>query len=118
MISWMVTMTVPEFEELVGDALDGIPADLGAAMENVAVVVDDDSPPGRLLGLYQGVPLTRRGGNYSASMPDRITIYMATICRSCRTRQEVVDLVRKTVIHEVGHHFGIDDDRLKELGWA
>ena len=58
MISWMVTMTVPEFEELVRDALDGIPADLGAAMENVAVVVDDDSPPGRLLGLYQGVPLT------------------------------------------------------------
>ena len=118
MISWMVTMTVPEFEELVGDALDGIPADLGAAMENVAVVVDDDSPPGRLLGLYQGVPLTRRGSNYSAPMPDRITIYMATICRACRTRQEVVDLVRKTVIHEVGHHFGIDDDRLKELGWA
>ena len=59
-----------------------------------------------------------RGSNYSASMPDRITIYMATICRACRTRQEVVDLVRKTVIHEVGHHFGIDDDRLKELGWA
>jgi predicted Zn-dependent protease with MMP-like domain len=118
MISWMVTMSVPEFEELVRDALDGIPADLGAAMENVAVVVDDDSPPGRLLGLYQGVPLTRRGSNYSASMPDRITIYMATICRACRTRQEVVDLVRKTVIHEVGHHFGIDDDRLKELGWA
>ena len=109
---------VPEFEELVRDALDGIPADLGAAMENVAVVVDDDSPPGRLLGLYQGVPLTGRGSSYSASMPDRITIYMATICRACRTRQEVVDLVRKTVIHEVGHHFGIDDDRLKELGWA
>ena len=59
-----------------------------------------------------------RGQHYSASMPDRITIYMATICRACRTRQEVVDLVRKTVIHEVGHHFGIDDDRLKELGWA
>ena len=118
MISWMVPMMVPEFEELVRDALDGIPADLGAAMENVAVVVDDDSPPGRLLGLYQGVPLTWRGSSYSASMPDRITIYMATICRACRTRQEVVDLVRKTVIHEVGHHFGIDDDRLKELGWA
>jgi len=114
----MVTMTVGEFEELVANALDGIPADLGAAMENVAVVVDDASPSGQLLGLYQGIPLTRRGVSYSASMPDRITIYMATICRVCQTRQEVVDLVRKTVVHEVGHHFGIDDKRLNELGWA
>ena len=114
----MVTMTVEEFEELVANALDGIPADLGAAMENVAVVVDDASPPGQLLGLYQGIPLTRRGVSYSASMPDRITIYMATICRACQTRQEGVDLVRKTGIHEGGHHFGIDDKRLNELGWA
>jgi predicted Zn-dependent protease with MMP-like domain len=114
----MVTMTVEEFEDLVANALDGIPAGLGAAMENVAVVVDDASPSGQLLGLYQGIPLTRRGASYSASVPDRITIYMATICRACQTRQEVADLVRKTVIHEVGHHFGIDDERLNELGWA
>jgi predicted Zn-dependent protease with MMP-like domain len=111
-------MTIERFEELVADALDGIPQHLGEAMENVAVVVDDSSPPGRLLGLYEGVPLTQRGAHYSAATPDRITIYKATICASCSTEPEVVALVRKTVIHEVGHHFGIDDDRLKELGWG
>ncbi|MCU1494052.1 MAG: hypothetical protein JWO62_1816 [Acidimicrobiaceae bacterium] len=118
MISDMVAMSLEEFEVLVADALDGLPVDLGATMENVAVVVDDLSPPGRLLGLYQGVPLTLRGDHYSASMPDRITIYMATICAACQSKQEVRELVRRTVIHEVAHHFGIDDDRLKELGWA
>ena len=114
----MITMTLGQFEALVADALDGIPAELGDAMENVAVIVDDRSPAGPLYGLYEGVPLTRRGNHYSASVPDRITIYMATICGSCRTTSEVVGLVRKTVIHEVGHHFGIDDRRLEELGWA
>jgi predicted Zn-dependent protease with MMP-like domain len=118
MMSAVITMPAEEFEQLVADALDGIPAGLGASMENVAVVVDDVSPAGRLFGLYQGVPLTSRGNHYSATAPDRITIYMATICGACRSTQEVVDLVRKTVIHEVGHHFGIDDQRLKELGWA
>jgi predicted Zn-dependent protease with MMP-like domain len=118
MIVGMVTMSVEQFEELVANALDGIPAELGAAMENVAVMVDADSPPGRLLGLYQGVPLTSRGTHYSATTPDRITIFMATICRACRTPQEVVDMVRRVVIHEVGHHFGIGDKRLEELGWG
>jgi predicted Zn-dependent protease with MMP-like domain len=117
MILTVVTMEIDQFEELVTRALDGIPADLRASMENVAVVVDDLSPPGPLLGLYEGVPLTKRG-NYSASMPDRITIYMATICGSCDSTEDVVALVRKTVVHEVGHHFGIDDQRLEELGWA
>ncbi len=114
----MVTMSIEQFEVLVTDALDGIPAGLGASMENVAIVVDDLSPPGPLLGLYEGIPLTQRGNSYSASVPDRITIYMATICGSCQTTQEVVERVRKTVIHEIGHHFGIDDQRLEELGWA
>ncbi len=111
-------MAVERFEELVASALDGIPAELGTAMDNVAVVVDDLSPPGRLLGLYEGVPLTRRGAHYSAATPDRITIYMAAICVRCETGHDVVELVRRTVIHEVAHHFGIDDKRLKELGWA
>jgi predicted Zn-dependent protease with MMP-like domain len=111
-------MSVEQFEELVSDALDGIPAELRAAMENVAVLVDELSPPGGLFGLYEGVPLTRRGNNYSASMPDRITIFMATICGACQSAQEVVELVRKTVVHEVGHHFGIGEERLKDLGWA
>ena len=111
-------MTSEQFARLVADALDAIPPDLGSAMENVAVVVDDQSPPGRLLGLYEGIPLTDRGDHYFAAAPDRITIYMASICRSSDTIEEVLDVVRKTVIHEVGHHFGIDDRRLKELGWA
>jgi len=114
----MVDISVEQFEELVAAALDGIPADLGAAMDNVAVMVDSDSPPGRLLGLYQGVPLTSRGSHYSATTPDRITIYMAAICRSCQTESEVVEAVRRVVIHEIGHHFGIDDRRLEELGWG
>ncbi len=114
----MVTLTVAEFRGLVADALDGIPPKLGSAMENVAVLVDDTSPPGRLFGLYQGIPLTERGAHYSAVAPDRITIFMATICRACRSEQEVVALVRKTVVHEVAHHFGIDDAHLKEWGWG
>jgi predicted Zn-dependent protease with MMP-like domain len=81
-------------------------------------MVDSVSPPGRLFGLYEGVPLTKRGNSYSAAMPDRITIYMATICGVCHTEQDIVNQVRKTVIHEVGHHFGISDHRLGELGWA
>jgi predicted Zn-dependent protease with MMP-like domain len=117
MISDMVIMSVEDFESLVADALDQIPASLRAAMENVAVMVDEASPPGRLLGLYQGVPLTKRAG-YSAAMPDRITIYMATICAAGQTTADVVALVRKTVIHEVAHHFGISDPRLDELGRA
>jgi predicted Zn-dependent protease with MMP-like domain len=114
----MVTVSVEDFEDLVTRALDAIPERLRASMDNVAVVVDDQSPPGRLLGLYEGVPLTSRGNHYTASSPDRITIYMATICGVCQTQADVVAMVRKTVIHEVGHHFGIDDRRLEELGWA
>ena len=117
MILDMVTVSVEEFEELVANALDAIPSDLGAAMENVAVLVDSTSPPGGLLGLYQGIPLTERGMNYSAAMPDRITIYHQAICAICSSEQQVVEEVRRTVIHEIGHHFGIDDDRLHELGW-
>jgi predicted Zn-dependent protease with MMP-like domain len=118
MMSAVVTMSVEEFEQLVSDALEGIPSRLRRHMENVAVVVDDTSPPGSLLGLYEGIPLTRRANHYTAAVPDRITIYMATICHSCRTPAEVVETVRKTVVHEVGHHFGIDDRRLRELGWG
>jgi predicted Zn-dependent protease with MMP-like domain len=118
MMSIVVSVSVDEFEQLVSDALDGIPPDLRRHMENVAVIVDETSPPGPLLGLYEGVPLTRRGNHYTATVPDRITIYMSTICQRSRTTAEVVETVRTTVIHEVGHHFGIDDRRLKELGWG
>ena len=73
-------------------------------------------PPG-LLGLYEGVPLTSRGSFYAGALPDRITIYQQAICAICDTEEQVADQVRRTVIHEVGHHFGITDARLRELGW-
>jgi len=88
-------------------------------MENVAVVVEDRAQGRPLFGLYEGVPLTKRGPqSYSGVMPDRITLYQGAICDVCTTEAEVLSQVRKTVIHEVAHHFGISDPRLEELGWA
>jgi predicted Zn-dependent protease with MMP-like domain len=113
----MVEVGRERFEELVADALDGIPPELASYMDNVAVFVEDGRLGG-LLGLYSGIPLTRRDSSYTGVMPDRITIYRRPICSICRTEDEVVRQVRVTVVHEVAHHFGIDDDRLRELGWA
>ena len=107
------------FEALVAEALDGIPPELGARMDNVAVFVEDRPRHAGLLGLYQGVPLTARDAGYAGMvMPDRITIYRLPICAICATEGDVVRQVRVTVVHEVAHHFGIDDNRLAELGWA
>jgi len=105
------------FEEMVADALDALPKELGALMANVAVTVEHRPGPPGLLGLYEGVPLTSRTTQYAGVLPDRITIYRLAICSICRTEGEVAGQVRRTVIHEVAHHFGIDDDRLAELGW-
>ena len=113
----MVLVEPERFEQMVGEALDGLPPELGRMMRNVAVTVDQESAATGLLGLYQGVPLTARTSHYSAVLPDRITIFRHAICAICRTEDEVVEQVRRTVIHEVGHHFGIGDDRLHELGW-
>ena len=87
------------------------------ADRNVAVTVEHGPGPPGLLGLYQGIPLTSRTSQYAGVLPDRITIYRQAICAICRTEQEVADQVRRTVIHEIAHHFGIDDHRLSELGW-
>ncbi len=123
------------FEALVADALDSIPPELAVSMENVAVVVQDWPTPeqlaphrrgpdfheGRvtLLGLYQGVPLTKRGPmSYAGAMPDRITIFRGPLCARARDATELAAQVRVTVLHEVGHYFGMDDARLHELGWA
>ena len=108
------------FEELVADALDLIPEELAAKMENVAVFVRDRSRARGLLGLYEGVPLTVRGNHYGigGGSPDRITIFRENICELCATEEQVVEQVTITVVHEVAHHFGIDDRRLHELGWA
>jgi predicted Zn-dependent protease with MMP-like domain len=116
-VTAVVTMSDGQFEELVGEALDSIPEELGRLMENVAVVVEARSRSRRLLGLYEGIPLTERA-DYGMVMPDRITIYREAILAMCRTEADVVEQVRITVVHEVGHHFGIDDERLDELGWA
>jgi predicted Zn-dependent protease with MMP-like domain len=105
------------FEEMVATALDGLPAGLGELMRNVAVTVEHGPGPRNLLGLYQGVPLTSRTTHYAGVLPDRITIYRRAICAICDTEAEVSDQVRRTVVHEVGHHFGISDHRLHELGW-
>jgi predicted Zn-dependent protease with MMP-like domain len=105
------------FEEMVVTALDSLPAELGRLMSNVAVTVEHDPGPPGLLGLYEGIPLTSRTTQYAGVLPDRITIYRQAICAICRTEDEVAGEVRRTVIHEVAHHFGIDDDRLDELGW-
>jgi predicted Zn-dependent protease with MMP-like domain len=105
------------FEEMVVTALDSLPDSLGRLMRNVAVTVEHDGGPRGLLGLYQGVPLTSRTTSYAGVLPDRITIYRRAICAICDSEDEVVGQVRRTVIHEVAHHFGIDDARLEELGW-
>ena len=113
------------FEQLVADALDSLPDDIAARMDNVQVVVEDEPPPevragvGRgndVLGYYHGVPLTQRS-YYNNVMPDRISIYRGPITRAVRTPSGIKEQVRRTVIHEIAHHFGIDDDRLRELGW-
>lgn len=113
----MVEVEPESFEEMVAAALDGLPAELGQLMSNVAVTVEHGPGPRGLLGLYEGIPLTSRTTQYAGVLPDRITIYRQAICAICQTEDEVADQVRKTVIHEVAHHFGIDDDRLDELGW-
>jgi predicted Zn-dependent protease with MMP-like domain len=114
-------MDVPieKFEALVTAALDGIPPGIGRLIDNVAVFVEDGAPDGNLLGLYQGIPLTRRE-NYGlgGGMPDRITIYRLPIVARCNSEAEVIDAVRITVVHEVGHHFGLTDARLRELGYG
>jgi predicted Zn-dependent protease with MMP-like domain len=106
------------FGRLVEEALDSIPPELGRLMRNVAVVIEDYGGSPNLLGLYHGVPLTARTTSYAGVLPDRIAIYRIPICRRARDLADVVHQVRVTVVHEIAHHFGIDDDRLQELGWA
>ncbi|TDC81236.1 metallopeptidase family protein [Micromonospora sp. KC606] len=112
-------MSRERFEELVGEALDEVPEELLGLMSNVVILVEDDPPPGEdLLGLYEGHALTRRGWDYSGVLPDRILIYRRPILRICDTEEDVVDEVAVTVVHEIAHHFGIDDERLHALGWG
>jgi predicted Zn-dependent protease with MMP-like domain len=112
-------MRPQRFDELVSDALDRIPAELAAATDNVVVLVEDRNPDEPdLLGLYHGVALTERDSSYAGSLPDTITIYRDALLDVCESEDEVVEEVAITVIHEIAHHFGIDDKRLHQLGWA
>ncbi len=106
-----------QFDQLVSEALDSLPGDITALMSNVAVTVDDEPPPGqRLLGLYQGVPLGRRGPYYSGALPDKITIYRGPLERISGGDPDALrKLVRRVVLHEIAHHFGISDERLVEI---
>jgi predicted Zn-dependent protease with MMP-like domain len=112
-------MEPQRFDELVADALDLIPPELAAAMDNVVILVEERHPDDpELLGLYEGVALTERDSDYGGSLPDAITIYRDALLDVCDTDDELVEEVAITVIHEIAHHFGIDDHRLEELGWT
>jgi predicted Zn-dependent protease with MMP-like domain len=125
-------MSIPEtsdqvnFEELVADALDSLPAEFASRIENVEIVVEDEpspeilaglAPGTSLFGLYHGIPLTKRG-TYGNTLPDKISIYRGPITRYWRDPERIRAQIRRTVIHEVGHYFGIPEHRLHELGWG
>ena len=127
MISMEPQFTREEFEQLVVQALDDLPDFFREKLQNVEVVVADrptqaelqsvGMKPGQLLlGLYHGIPQTKRTSHYGLVLPDKITIYRMPIEQVCRTRKQIIDQVQHTVKHELAHHFGIDDDRLRELG--
>ncbi|WP_345502602.1 metallopeptidase family protein [Pedococcus ginsenosidimutans] len=113
-------MGTQEFEEAVGDALDEVPAELMALLDNVVFLVEDEPPAEDpdLLGVYDGTPLTERGDGWAGALPDRITIFRGPLTRMCEDRDELLDEIAVTVVHEIAHHFGIDDARLHALGWG
>lgn len=116
----MLQVTEDEFEEYVDRAVESVPASLLDLVENCILVIEEETPPGmpELLGIYEGVPLDQRGVDYSGVLPDRIVIFRNPLLRHCRTREELVEQVRVTVVHEIAHFFGIDDARLDELGYG
>jgi predicted Zn-dependent protease with MMP-like domain len=116
----VIEMARDRFEELVSAALDEVPPELTALMDNCVVLVEDDPPEDEpdLLGVYVGTPLTDRGQGYTMELPDRITIFRRPLLAMCLSEEEVVAEVHITVVHEIAHHFGLDDDRLHQLGYA
>jgi predicted Zn-dependent protease with MMP-like domain len=114
-----IELSADQFDLLVSEALDSIPAELAALIENCVILVEEWPPPDEpdLLGLYEGVPITERGHYYSGALPDRILIFRAPILQLCDSVAEVVEEVHITVVHEIAHYFGIDDARLHELGY-
>ena len=116
----MIEMSVERFDDLVRDALDTLPPELAGLIDNCVVLVEGDPPPDDpdLLGLYEGTPLTERDSGYTMVAPDRITLFRNVVLDVCEDEDQVVEEVRITVVHEIAHHFGIDDDRLHELGYG
>ncbi len=112
-----VHVSLDRFEQLVEEALTLLPLELARLMDNVVVFVDE-SHPEELLGLYEGIPLTERDDYGYGELPDSVTIYRRGICAVCGDEEQVIEEVAVTVVHELAHHFGIDDDRLTELGWG
>jgi predicted Zn-dependent protease with MMP-like domain len=112
-------MDPEDFEGLVREAIDSVPAELLSLVENCVILVEDEPPPdlAGLLGLYDGVPLTERGDFYAGVLPDRILVFRLPTLAICDRPEDVVEEVHITVVHEIAHHFGIDDDRLHELGY-
>jgi predicted Zn-dependent protease with MMP-like domain len=116
----VVEMQAAEFEEAVGDALDAVPPELMALLDNVVFFVEDEPPPEDpdLLGVYDGTPITERGDGWAGALPDRITIFRGPLTRMCEDREDLLEEIAVTVVHEIAHHFGIDDSRLHDLGWG
>lgn len=111
-------VAVEAFESLVDDAIDSLPEEIFAMLDNVAIQVEDDHPEG-LLGLYEGTPLTERDAyGYGMELPDVVTVYRLPLCAFVDSLEELAEEVRVTLVHELAHHLGIDDERLHELGWA
>jgi predicted Zn-dependent protease with MMP-like domain len=113
-------MAAVDFDALVEQALDEIPAELARLVDNVVVLVEDEPPPDDpdLLGYYDGLALTERPANHSAALPDRILLFRGPLLDMCADADELVEEIRITVVHEIAHHFGIDDARLHALGYA
>lgn len=113
-------LSAAEFDRLVADALDTVPPEIAARVDNLVVLVEASAPPEDpdLLGVYDGVALTERPANHSGLLPDRILLFRDNLLAMCDTPEQLAEEVRITVVHEVAHHFGIDDARLDELGYA
>ena len=121
MVPVPVDMDPERFDALVDEALDAIPDELAVLVRNLVVLVEDEPPddePDDLLGLYDGVALTERGASWLPELPDRIFLFRGPLLDLCDDEADLIDEIRITVVHEVAHHFGIDDDRLHDLGYA
>jgi predicted Zn-dependent protease with MMP-like domain len=113
----MQPMSQDEFDDLVSDALDQLPDGILELLDNVVILTDDENGEEDLLGLYEGVPRTERMDYGGLELPDRITLYRLALCGHCDDLADLKDEILVTVVHELAHHLGIDDERLTELGW-